>query len=80
MMIGLLTLVNHLLNPVFILEKFQNISLEVLDAAPICPGVVVMVIHHCLLRCSHPDSILLAGLLASLFGVFIAVRLQGHCL
>jgi hypothetical protein len=39
-----------------------------------------MAIYHSLLRCGHLDSILLVGLLASSFGVFIAMRLQGHCL
>jgi hypothetical protein len=40
----------------------------------------MMVVHHTLLGCGHLDSVLLAGLLAFSFGVFIVVRLQGHCL
>jgi hypothetical protein len=77
---GPLTLVNHLLNPIFILEKFQYFSLVVLDAAPLYLGIVLMVIYHSLLRCGHLDSILLARLLAFSFEILFAVRLQGHCL
>jgi hypothetical protein len=36
-----------------------------------------MVVYHSLLKCGHHDSVLLAGLLAFSFGVYIAVRLQG---
>jgi hypothetical protein len=34
-----------------------------------------MVVYHSLLRCGNLDSVLLAGLLAFLFGEFFAVRL-----
>jgi hypothetical protein len=40
----------------------------------------MMVVYHNLFRWGHLDSILFVGLLAFSFGVFIVVRLQGHCL
>ena len=39
-----------------------------------------MVVYHSLFRWDHLDFVLLAELLAFLFGVFIVEKLQGHCL
>jgi hypothetical protein len=52
----------------------------VLDAALLSLGVLMMVVYHSQFRCGHLDSVLLARLLAFSSGVFITVRLQGHCL
>jgi hypothetical protein len=37
-----------------------------------------VVVHHSLSRLGHLDFVVLVGLLAFSFGVFIAVRLQGR--
>jgi hypothetical protein len=71
------------------LDSFQSSSesrfyskdaLVVLDATPLFLGVLIMVVYHSLFRWGHLNSVLLAGLLAFSFGVFILARLQGHCL